>query len=168
MYTKFQKIAMATAIGFAIMGFIGFFVKLIHIPINNIIVSRSFVITALLNSFIGLIAIVCLWVWLLENRNFCACVKPYELFPWCPMNSSSAAAFEAVKASLCRVQQALSPLESALLILSIWELPLGVQIPAFGATKCDPGDCAQRLGIRPLNSEMRPKAPSLAVRTSEH
>ncbi|NXI96637.1 SC61G protein, partial [Psophia crepitans] len=35
---RFQKIAMATAIGFAIMGFIGFFVKLIHIPINNIIV----------------------------------------------------------------------------------------------------------------------------------
>eukprot|EP00731_Ephydatia_muelleri_P012701 Em0007g11a len=35
---KFQKIAVATAIGFAIMGFIGFFVKLIHIPINNIIV----------------------------------------------------------------------------------------------------------------------------------
>jgi len=37
-YVEFQKIAMATAIGFAIMGFIGFFVKLIHIPINNIIV----------------------------------------------------------------------------------------------------------------------------------
>ncbi|XP_049997234.1 protein transport protein Sec61 subunit gamma isoform X1 [Alexandromys fortis] len=36
---EFQKIAMATAIGFAIMGFIGFFVKLIHIPINNIIVT---------------------------------------------------------------------------------------------------------------------------------
>lgn len=36
--TEFQKIAIATAIGFAIMGFIGFFVKLIHIPINNIIV----------------------------------------------------------------------------------------------------------------------------------
>merc|ERR1711976_662108 len=35
---EFQKIAVATAIGFAIMGFIGFFVKLIHIPINNIIV----------------------------------------------------------------------------------------------------------------------------------
>ncbi|XP_031205347.1 protein transport protein Sec61 subunit gamma-like [Mastomys coucha] len=35
---EFQKVAMATAIGFAIMGFIGFFVKLIHIPINNIIV----------------------------------------------------------------------------------------------------------------------------------
>ncbi|PAA59348.1 hypothetical protein BOX15_Mlig020961g2 [Macrostomum lignano] len=35
---EFQKIAAATAIGFAIMGFIGFFVKLIHIPINNIIV----------------------------------------------------------------------------------------------------------------------------------
>jgi len=35
---EFQKIAFATAIGFAIMGFIGFFVKLIHIPINNIIV----------------------------------------------------------------------------------------------------------------------------------
>ncbi|XP_076305236.1 protein transport protein Sec61 subunit gamma-like [Tachypleus tridentatus] len=35
---EFQKIVIATAIGFGIMGFIGFFVKLIHIPINNIIV----------------------------------------------------------------------------------------------------------------------------------
>ena len=35
---EFTKIAIATAIGFALMGFIGFFVKLIHIPINNIIV----------------------------------------------------------------------------------------------------------------------------------
>lgn len=35
---EFTKIAIATAIGFCIMGFIGFFVKLIHIPINNIIV----------------------------------------------------------------------------------------------------------------------------------
>ena len=35
---EFQKIALATAVGFAIMGFIGYFVKLIHIPINNIIV----------------------------------------------------------------------------------------------------------------------------------
>uniref|UniRef100_A0A8D2DC93 Protein transport protein Sec61 subunit gamma n=1 Tax=Sciurus vulgaris TaxID=55149 RepID=A0A8D2DC93_SCIVU len=34
---EFYKIAMATAIGFAIMGSIGFFVKLIHISINNII-----------------------------------------------------------------------------------------------------------------------------------
>merc|ERR1711868_79344 len=34
---EFQKIAFATAIGFLIMGFIGYFVKLIHIPINNII-----------------------------------------------------------------------------------------------------------------------------------
>jgi protein transport protein SEC61 subunit gamma-like protein len=37
-FPEFYKIAVATAIGFAIMGFIGFFVKLIHIPINNIIV----------------------------------------------------------------------------------------------------------------------------------
>ena len=35
---EFMKTATATAVGFAIMGFIGFFVKLIHIPINNIIV----------------------------------------------------------------------------------------------------------------------------------
>jgi len=33
-----KKIAFATVIGFFIMGFIGFFVKLIHIPINNIII----------------------------------------------------------------------------------------------------------------------------------
>ncbi|EEB14228.1 protein transport protein SEC61 subunit gamma, putative [Pediculus humanus corporis] len=38
---EFQKIAVATAIGFCIMGFIGFFVKLIHIPINNIIVFKK-------------------------------------------------------------------------------------------------------------------------------
>ncbi|XP_069870635.1 protein transport protein Sec61 subunit gamma-like [Dipodomys merriami] len=30
---EFQKIAMATAIGFAIIGFIDFFVKLVHTPI---------------------------------------------------------------------------------------------------------------------------------------
>jgi hypothetical protein len=35
---EFARIAGATSIGFLPMGFIGFFVKLIHIPINNIIV----------------------------------------------------------------------------------------------------------------------------------
>ena len=37
-YAEFATIARATGIGFLIMGFTGFFVKLIHIPINNIIV----------------------------------------------------------------------------------------------------------------------------------
>jgi protein transport protein SEC61 subunit gamma-like protein len=36
---EFRRTAMATGIGFAMMGFIGFFIKLVHIPINNIIVS---------------------------------------------------------------------------------------------------------------------------------
>eukprot|EP00529_Nitzschia_sp_RCC80_P037840 CAMPEP_0113487420 /NCGR_PEP_ID=MMETSP0014_2-20120614/25500_1 /TAXON_ID=2857 /ORGANISM="Nitzschia sp." /LENGTH=72 /DNA_ID=CAMNT_0000381117 /DNA_START=335 /DNA_END=553 /DNA_ORIENTATION=- /assembly_acc=CAM_ASM_000159 len=35
---EFQAIAYATLIGFFIMGGIGFFVKLVHIPINNILV----------------------------------------------------------------------------------------------------------------------------------
>ncbi|GJP30922.1 hypothetical protein CLOM_g7320 [Closterium sp. NIES-68] len=35
---EFTKVASRTAIGFVVMGFIGFFVKLIFIPINNIIV----------------------------------------------------------------------------------------------------------------------------------
>ena len=35
---EFLRISWATGIGFAIMGFIGFFVKLVHIPINNILV----------------------------------------------------------------------------------------------------------------------------------
>jgi protein transport protein SEC61 subunit gamma-like protein len=35
--TEFARIAYATSVGFLIMGFIGFFVKLIHIPINNIL-----------------------------------------------------------------------------------------------------------------------------------
>jgi protein transport protein SEC61 subunit gamma and related proteins len=34
---EFARIARATGIGFLIMGFVGFFVKIIHIPINNII-----------------------------------------------------------------------------------------------------------------------------------
>ena len=35
---EFTKVAFRTACGFIVMGFIGFFVKLIFIPINNIIV----------------------------------------------------------------------------------------------------------------------------------
>ncbi|MBA0675592.1 hypothetical protein Gotri_021663 [Gossypium trilobum] len=35
---EFTKVAFRTAIGFVVMGFVGFFVKLIFIPINNIIV----------------------------------------------------------------------------------------------------------------------------------
>ena len=34
---EFKKVVLATGVGFLIMGFIGFFVKLVHIPINNII-----------------------------------------------------------------------------------------------------------------------------------
>ncbi|CAN6808645.1 unnamed protein product [Brassica oleracea] len=33
---EFTKVAVRTAIGFVVMGFVGFFVKLIFIPINNI------------------------------------------------------------------------------------------------------------------------------------
>jgi len=35
---EFNKICSKTALGFIIMGFVGFFVKLIFIPINQIIV----------------------------------------------------------------------------------------------------------------------------------
>lgn len=38
---EFTKVAFRTAIGFVVMGFVGFFVKLIFIPINNIIVGSS-------------------------------------------------------------------------------------------------------------------------------
>ncbi|KAI9205703.1 secE/sec61-gamma protein [Polychytrium aggregatum] len=38
---EFIQISRAVAIGFLLMGFIGFFVKLIHIPINNIIVGGA-------------------------------------------------------------------------------------------------------------------------------
>ena len=37
---EYKKIALATTVGFLVMGFVGFFVKLIHIPINNIIVGN--------------------------------------------------------------------------------------------------------------------------------
>ncbi|XP_062010357.1 protein transport protein Sec61 subunit gamma-1-like [Rosa rugosa] len=39
--TEFTKVAVRTAIGFVVMGFVGFFVKLIFIPINNIIVGAA-------------------------------------------------------------------------------------------------------------------------------
>ncbi|EMS59261.1 Protein transport protein Sec61 subunit gamma [Triticum urartu] len=38
---EFTKAAARTAIGFVVMGFVGFFVKLIFIPINNIIVGSG-------------------------------------------------------------------------------------------------------------------------------
>jgi protein transport protein SEC61 subunit gamma-like protein len=38
---EFKKIAVACSIGFCIMGFIGYTVKLVFIPINNIIVGGS-------------------------------------------------------------------------------------------------------------------------------
>ncbi|KAG6410609.1 hypothetical protein SASPL_128671 [Salvia splendens] len=38
---EFTKVATRTAIGFVVMGFVGFFVKLIFIPINNIIVGAA-------------------------------------------------------------------------------------------------------------------------------
>ncbi|KAI9332300.1 translocation complex subunit Sss1 [Zopfochytrium polystomum] len=38
---EFLQISRAVGVGFLIMGFIGFFVKLIHIPINNIIVGGA-------------------------------------------------------------------------------------------------------------------------------
>lgn len=38
---EFKKLAMATSVGFLLMGFIGFFIRLIHIPINNIIRGSS-------------------------------------------------------------------------------------------------------------------------------
>jgi len=38
---EFMAIFKATTIGFLIMGFVGFFVKLVHIPINNILVGGN-------------------------------------------------------------------------------------------------------------------------------
>ncbi|XP_031248994.1 protein transport protein Sec61 subunit gamma-like [Pistacia vera] len=38
---EFTKVAFRTAIGFVVMGFVGFFVKMIFIPINNIIVGSA-------------------------------------------------------------------------------------------------------------------------------
>jgi len=38
---EFLKISQAVAIGFVCMGAIGFLVKLIHIPINNILVGAA-------------------------------------------------------------------------------------------------------------------------------
>ena len=40
-YLEYLRIAGACAVGFAVMGFIGFFVKLVFIPINNILLTPS-------------------------------------------------------------------------------------------------------------------------------
>ena len=39
LYLEYLKIAGACSVGFAVMGFIGFFVKLVFIPINNILLT---------------------------------------------------------------------------------------------------------------------------------
>ncbi|VAH06260.1 unnamed protein product [Triticum turgidum subsp. durum] len=38
---EFTKVAARMVIGFVVMGFVGFFVKLIFIPINNIIIGSG-------------------------------------------------------------------------------------------------------------------------------
>ncbi|XP_059066042.1 protein transport protein Sec61 subunit gamma-like [Cryptomeria japonica] len=38
---EFSKVSFKTTIGFVVMGFVGFFVKLIFIPINNLIVGSG-------------------------------------------------------------------------------------------------------------------------------
>ena len=35
---EFTQTATASAVGFVVMGLVGYFVKLIHIPINNILI----------------------------------------------------------------------------------------------------------------------------------
>ncbi|EMS45519.1 Protein transport protein Sec61 subunit gamma [Triticum urartu] len=40
-HAEFTKVAARTVIGFVIMGFVGIFVKLIFIPINNIIIGSG-------------------------------------------------------------------------------------------------------------------------------
>ena len=37
-YKEFSKLGLATVVGFAVLGFVGFFVKLVFIPINNVII----------------------------------------------------------------------------------------------------------------------------------
>ena len=37
-FTELQGMVVSLGIGFVVLGFLGFFVKLIHIPINNILV----------------------------------------------------------------------------------------------------------------------------------
>ena len=39
-YKEFKKIATAVGLGMTVMGFVGFFVKIVHIPINMIIGSN--------------------------------------------------------------------------------------------------------------------------------
>ncbi|KAJ1731597.1 Protein transport protein Sec61 subunit gamma [Coemansia biformis] len=38
---EYRKIVQAVLMGFVVMGFVGYFTKLIHIPINNIIVGGA-------------------------------------------------------------------------------------------------------------------------------
>jgi protein transport protein SEC61 subunit gamma-like protein len=37
LFAEFKDIAFKTGMGMVVMGFVGFFVKLVHIPINNIL-----------------------------------------------------------------------------------------------------------------------------------
>ncbi|KAJ3808297.1 SecE/Sec61-gamma subunits of protein translocation complex [Lentinula aff. lateritia] len=61
---EFVQICKAVAVGFAVMGFIGYFVKLIHIPINNILVYVSFTVPTI-RSFV----LINYWFWFLLSAN---------------------------------------------------------------------------------------------------
>jgi len=76
---EFTKIASATAIGFAVMGFIGYFVRLLHIPVNNILIGALGLIP-------GLVGVVfCLrlarrgrgFVFFCFRERGCGCVRAH-------------------------------------------------------------------------------------------
>ena len=69
---EFMNIAKATATGFFIMGFIGFFVKLVHIPINNV---RSDILFFVLSCFF--------WLWIASGMGGGSTTKrPMSLASW--------------------------------------------------------------------------------------
>ena len=73
MHVEFLKVSQAVAVGFLIMGFIGFFVKLVHIPINNIIVYRLYKGKLIIDwQMIDWLYYLCLFVYLgIEEKTDC-------------------------------------------------------------------------------------------------
>lgn len=50
--SEFLKISTATAVGFAVMGLIGFFVRLVHIPVNSILLGMyTVLVSSIINPF---------------------------------------------------------------------------------------------------------------------
>lgn len=67
---EFFKISGSCAVGFLVMGIIGYCIKLVFIPINNIILNWSIIIYIIINIITSLLKFYTYFLFELSSNNF--------------------------------------------------------------------------------------------------